>query len=140
MLSVLSAGTTTTGLGVPPLGAVVSSMKLSEAVPVLPKVSVWLATMVCTPSARPLGVNDHAPLGVSHHRGGDWGAVDREMHRGIGKASPAQRMFEVMLSLDEVPALKAASRSPAEPWCLRQSDRAVGAYGGELEVVATAGA
>ena len=46
-------------LGVPPIGAAVSSVKLSEAVPVLPKASIWLATMVCAPSARPLGSNDH---------------------------------------------------------------------------------
>ena len=43
-------------------GAVVSSVKLSEAVPVLPKLSVWLATMVWAPSASPLGVNDQAPV------------------------------------------------------------------------------
>ena len=43
------------------IGAVVSSVKLSEAVPVLPKLSVWLATMVCGPSASPVGVNDQAP-------------------------------------------------------------------------------
>ena len=42
-------------------GAMVSSVKLSAAVPVLPKPSVWLATMVCAPSANPVGVNDHAP-------------------------------------------------------------------------------
>jgi hypothetical protein len=47
--------------GVPPLGVVVSSVKLSEAVPVLPEASVWLATIVCTPSARPPGVKDHFP-------------------------------------------------------------------------------
>ncbi|RZM85801.1 hypothetical protein CWO91_42820, partial [Bradyrhizobium genosp. SA-3] len=47
--------------GVLPLGAAVSSVKLSEAEPVLPKVSVWLATIVCGPSASPLGVNDQAP-------------------------------------------------------------------------------
>src|SRR5882672_12464832 len=47
--------------GVLPVGATVSSVKLSEAVPVLPNVSVWLATMVCGPSASPVGVNDHAP-------------------------------------------------------------------------------
>ena len=46
-------------------GAVVSSVKLSEAVPVLPNVSVWLATMVCGPSASPLGVNDHAPWALA---------------------------------------------------------------------------
>ena len=43
------------------LGAVVSSVKVSEALPVLPKLSVWLATMVCDPSASPLGVNVHTP-------------------------------------------------------------------------------
>src|SRR5882762_5921010 len=46
-------------------GAVVSSVNVSDAVPVLPNVSVWLATMVCTPSASPLGVNDHAPWALA---------------------------------------------------------------------------
>jgi len=32
---------------------------------VLPNVSVWLATMVCGPSASPLGVNDHAPCALA---------------------------------------------------------------------------
>ena len=40
-------------------------MKLSEAVPVLPKLSVWLATMVWAPSASPLGVNDQAPCALA---------------------------------------------------------------------------
>ena len=47
------------------LGAVVSSVKLSEAVPVLPKPSVWLATMVCAPSASPTGVNDQTPWALA---------------------------------------------------------------------------
>ncbi len=42
-------------------GAVVSSMKVNAAVPVFPNASVWLATMVCVPSNRPVGVNDHTP-------------------------------------------------------------------------------
>ena len=31
----------------------------------LPKASVWLATMVCAPSVSPLGVNDHAPWALA---------------------------------------------------------------------------
>src|SRR5258707_1635103 len=57
------------GLVIATTGAVVSSVKLSEAVPVLPNVSVWLATMVCGPSASPLGGNDQAP-GALGGRGG----------------------------------------------------------------------
>src|SRR6266700_1689757 len=44
-------------------GAVVSSVKVSEALPVLPNVSVWLATIVCCPSPRPVGANDQFPDG-----------------------------------------------------------------------------
>ena len=57
--------------GAPPLGAVVSRVKFSEAVPVLPKLSVWLATMVWAPSASPLGVNDQAPLRIGGRGGGN---------------------------------------------------------------------
>ena len=53
------------GLVIATTGADVSSVKLSEAEPVLPKVSVWLATMVCGPSASPVGVNDQAPLALA---------------------------------------------------------------------------
>jgi hypothetical protein len=37
-------------------------VKESEAVPVVPAALVSLATIVWAPSARPLGVNDQAPL------------------------------------------------------------------------------
>src|SRR5258708_38145919 len=43
-------------------GAVLSSVNVREAVPVLPAASVSLATSVCAPLVRPAGVNDHAPL------------------------------------------------------------------------------
>ena len=39
--------------GVPPVGAVVSKVKVMAELPVLPAASVSLATMVCVPSARP---------------------------------------------------------------------------------------
>src|SRR5258706_103106 len=42
-------------------GAVVSNVKVSDAVPVFPNPSVWLARMVCNPSDRPAGVNDQTP-------------------------------------------------------------------------------
>src|SRR5262249_41535588 len=42
-------------------GAVVSSVNVNEALPVRPAVFVSLATTVCCPSARPVGVNDHTP-------------------------------------------------------------------------------
>ena len=42
-------------------GAVLSSVKLSVAVPVLPAASVWLAVRVCAPSASPAGVKLQAP-------------------------------------------------------------------------------
>ena len=43
-------------------GGVLSSVKLSVAVPVLPARSVWLAVSVCAPSARPAGVKLQAPV------------------------------------------------------------------------------
>src|SRR4051794_16968519 len=56
--------------GAEPVGAggsagalgVVSSVKVSDALPVLPAASDWLATTVCAPAARPLGVKLHRPL------------------------------------------------------------------------------
>src|SRR5437868_2960851 len=42
-------------------GAVVSSVKVRELVPVAPPALVSLATMVWLPLARPVGVNAHAP-------------------------------------------------------------------------------
>ena len=43
-------------------GAVLSSVRLSVAVPVLPARSVWVAVSVCAPSARPVGVKLQAPV------------------------------------------------------------------------------
>jgi hypothetical protein len=95
------------GFGVPPLGAVVSSMKLSAAVPVLPNVSVWLAAMVCGPSARPVGVNDHAP----------WASAVTVVAIGapsiikcttvLGRPVPLNASFDVTLPLGEEAAPKA---------------------------------
>src|SRR5258708_10051767 len=43
-------------------GVGVVSVKASEALPVLPAASVSLATTVCVPAARPVGVYDQAPV------------------------------------------------------------------------------
>ena len=96
------------GFGVPPLGAVVSNVKLSAAVPVLPNVSVWLATMVCGPSARPAGVNDHAP----------WASAMTVVPVGapsmikcttvLGRPVPLNASFDVMFPLGEEATPKAS--------------------------------
>ena len=92
-------------------GAVVSRVKLSEAVPVLPKLSVWLATMVWAPSESPLGRERPGPGGVSRHGGGDRAAVDGEVHHGVGKPGAAQRVVR-----GDMAARRAnQSRSPAPP-------------------------
>src|SRR5690242_15312623 len=46
-------------------GATVSYVKVRDAVPVRPAALVSLAVMVCEPWARPVGVNDHAPLALA---------------------------------------------------------------------------
>ena len=73
-------------------GAVVSSVKLSEAVPVLPNVSVWLATMVWAPSASPLGVNDQPPVASAVTVVAMALPSMREMHHGAGKPAAGRRI------------------------------------------------
>ena len=131
------------GFGVPPLGVVVSSVKLSEAAPVLPKASVWVATMVCTPSARPPGVNDQVPPESAI-------TVEAIGLPSIVKcttvlASPVPlsvASFEVMLSLN-VPVLKEASLA-VTVGAVGLSGKVTGlsvlALVAAVEVVATAGA
>ena len=68
--------------------------------------SVWLATIVCTPSARPLGVNDHAPLAsvITVEAVGVPSIV--KYTAVLARPVPLSASFEVMLSLGDVPALK----------------------------------
>ena len=65
-------------------------MKVNDAVPVLPAASVSLATMVCAPCARPLGVNDQAPLAFGRRGAEHRGAFGQRHHR-VGVARAAQR-------------------------------------------------
>ena len=96
------------GVGVGPgpgagVVVLVSSVKVSEALAVLPAASVSLATTVCVPSARPVGVKDQAPDRVGGGGGGDGAAVDREANDGVGVAGAGQGRSTVILSVDEDP-------------------------------------
>ena len=81
--------------------APVSSVKLSEAVPVLPKVSVWLATMVWAPSASPLGVNDQAPVASAVTVVAMALPSMLKCTTVLASPVPVSASFEVMWSLDE---------------------------------------
>src|SRR5437868_1081321 len=89
MLSVFENGTI--GLGVPPLGGVVSRVKLSEVAVVLPKVSVWLATMASVITVEAIGV----PSTVRYTTV-------------LASPVPLSASFEVMASLDDVPKVSLA--------------------------------
>src|SRR6185312_11870735 len=94
--------------GAPPLGVVVSSVKLSEATPVLPKLSVWLATMVCAPSARPTGVKDHVPLASAITVEAIELPSTVKFTAVLARPVPLSvALFEVIMSVD-VPLLKAS--------------------------------
>src|SRR6266404_5747587 len=84
------------------LGLEVSSVKLSAAVPVLPNASVWLATMVCDPSDRPVGVNDQTPAPFEV-------VVPRtvvpsvSVTTALASLNPVNASFEVILSANDAP-------------------------------------
>ena len=84
------------------VGAVVASVKVNDAVPVLPAESVSLATIVCAPCARPVGVNDQAPLAFAV-------VVPRtvapsvSVTTALGSPVPLSVGFEVTPSVDEAP-------------------------------------
>ena len=83
-------------------GNVVSSVKVSDAVPVFPNPSVWLATMVWTPSASPVGANDQAPAPFEV-------VVPRTVAPSVSVTSvlaapvPLRAALEVILSLADEP-------------------------------------
>ena len=83
-------------------GAVLSSVKLSVAVAVLPAGSVWLALSVWPPSANPIGVKLHAPVASAI-------AVPSVRPPSLIVTSvlacptPVTAGFEVILSLAETP-------------------------------------
>ena len=71
-------------------GAVVSRVKVSDVLAVLPAASVWLATTVWEPLPRPVGVKVQAPDASAVVVGGDGAAVDREVNDGVGGAGAGQ--------------------------------------------------
>ena len=104
MLSVLDEPVSVAAVmsGAAGAAAVVSSVKLSDAVPVLPNESVWLATIVCDPSDSPVGVNDQtpAPFAVVVPR---TVAPSLSVTSVLAAPDPVSASFEVMLSLADKP-------------------------------------
>ena len=83
-------------------GATLSSVKVNDAVPVLPATSVSLATMVCAPCARPVGVNDQAPLALAVVVPSTV-APSVSVTTALASAVPLSAGFEVILSVDDEP-------------------------------------
>ena len=98
-------------------GAVVSSVKLSEAVPVLPKLSVWLATMVWAPSASPLGVNDQAPVASAVTVVAMALPSMVKCTTVLASPVPLSASFEVIWPLADEPVRSSAPPSPSAPSC-----------------------
>src|SRR5450759_2504503 len=84
------------------VGAVASSVNTSEAEPVFPAASVSLATSVCAPLARPVGVYDHAPLALAM-------VVPSTLEpslivtTALASPVPLSAAFDVILSVDDEP-------------------------------------
>ena len=91
------------GVTEPTVGVVVSSVKLSDAVPVLPAALVSLTMIVCAPSKSPLGVKLQFPLASAV-------AVDPisvpstlKCTTALASPEPCKEGSLVILSLDEAP-------------------------------------
>ena len=84
------------------VGATVSSVKLTLAVPVPPAL-VSLATMVCCPSARPVGVNDQAPFALAVAVAAIAVPSTVNLTVELGSAVPVRVAVEVILSVAELP-------------------------------------
>ena len=103
-------------------GAVVSSVKLSDAVPVLPKLSVWLATMVWAPSASPLGVNDQAPVASAVTVVAMALPSMVKCTAVLASPVPLSASLEVMWSLAELPVSMASASVRVGPVVLKLID------------------
>ena len=101
-------------------GAILSSVKLSVAVPVLPATSIWVAVSVCAPSARPAGVKPQVPVlstvVVPSRR-----AALLDGDHSTGLTRPLIAGFEVILSVAELPVSETEPCSPRAvvPWNCR---------------------
>ena len=93
-----------TSLPIDTAGAAVSSVKMREAVPLLPAASVSLATIVWLPSAKLVGVNVHTPLALAVSL---VPAIARpstvKCTTAFGSPEPVSVSFEVILSVDDDP-------------------------------------
>src|SRR5436190_294477 len=89
-------------------GAVVSSVKLSEPMLVLPAGSVCVATTVCWPSRRPVGVNDQLPLASAVAVAATGVPSIVKLTTALGAAVPVSAAFDVILSVAEAPVSTAS--------------------------------
>src|SRR5262249_33619955 len=85
------------------VGACVSRVKFSEVEPVAPAELVSLATMVCVPSTRPLGVNDQAPLEFAVTVDDSAAPSTVKWTTALGSAVPLNAALAVILSVAELP-------------------------------------
>src|SRR5436190_1508451 len=83
--------------------AAVSSVKLSVLAPVLPATSVWLATMVCWPSLRLVGVNDQLPVASAVAVVVVAVPSTVKVTVAFGSAVPVSAALDVILSAAELP-------------------------------------
>src|SRR6476659_8476083 len=104
---VLPFNVTCPPLRVPPvkvgIGACVSRVKVNERVPVTPAALVSLATMVWLPSARPVGVNDQAPVELAVAVAAMARLSTVKWTTALGSAVPVSVGLVVILSLPEAP-------------------------------------
>ena len=84
-------------------GGVVSSVKVSEAEPVLPAELISLATMVCDPSNKPLGVNVQLPLLLAVAVLAIALPSTVKCTTALGSPEPVSASFDVILSEDDEP-------------------------------------
>src|SRR5437764_1452555 len=84
-------------------GAVVSRVKLSDPELVLPAKSVWAATTVCWPSAKPVGAKDQLPLASAVAVAATGVPSTVNLITALGAAVPVRAVLEVILSVAELP-------------------------------------
>src|SRR5262249_60637311 len=94
-------------------GACVSRVKFSEVEPVTPAELVSLATTVCVPSDRPLGVNDQAPLELAVTVDDSAAPSTVKWTTALGSAGPPHPPPARVLALAEAPLPPATLLPPA---------------------------
>src|SRR5262249_57627906 len=96
-------------------GACVSRVKFSEVEPVTPAELVSLATTVCVPSDRPLGVNDQAPLELAVTVDDSAAPSTVKWTTALGSAVPPHAALAGILFAPELPPTPPPPSLPLAP-------------------------